>query len=164
MLWSRDSLFTFFHHLRTLAQRMTKSSKLKHEAPFLHLLIHLLLFFPFSSVILWVIEIARPGHNSTRKISNTEGHKNIKTDASSRHLTINFSKLDLLNQIEQARQTRSLNKKIFLQLYAKQLEHLFNSLYNHILKLEKQLKKTTKQNLNNNLKKENQQLKKRVKN
>jgi hypothetical protein len=108
--------------------------------------------------------MARPGQDGAGTASDAEGREGVEAGASSRRLTVDFSELDLLDQMEQAGQTGSLDKETFLQLCAEQPERLFNGLYDHMSKLEEQLREAAERNLDDDLEEENQQLKERVKN
>jgi hypothetical protein len=58
--------------------------------------------------------MARPGQDGAGTASDAEGCEGVEVGASSRRLTVDFSELDLLDQMEQAGQTGSLDKETFL--------------------------------------------------
>lgn len=94
--------------------------------------------------------MARPGVESTKQVFGAKTRENVETGVSNRHLTVDFGELELTDQLRQARQTGSLDRETFLQLCAEQPDALFNSLYNHLSKLQDQTRKTAEQDLNNN--------------
>uniref|UniRef100_A0A093UM55 Transposon Tf2-6 polyprotein n=1 Tax=Talaromyces marneffei PM1 TaxID=1077442 RepID=A0A093UM55_TALMA len=91
--------------------------------------------------------MARPGHEGTGTVPDATVREDVETGVSDRRLTVDFGDMELTDQLRGAGQTGALDREAFLRLCVEQPDALFDGLYDHLTRLERQAEKAAERNL-----------------